>query len=134
MSNHTKAYEVLAESLTAQGLDVEAMKTAIKNHKIETPSWGYANSGTRFKAFPWPGAAVTTSQKMDDAAMVHKMTGIAPSVAIHIPWDVPEDGDYVAMRQYAAAQGVTIGAVNPNVFQDNEYKLGSLGNPDSGAQ
>lgn len=134
MSNHTKAYEVLVESLTAQGLDVEAIKSALKAQQIETPSWGYANSGTRFKAFPWPGAAVTTREKMDDAAMVHKMTGIAPSVAIHIPWDVPEDGDYTAMRQYAEDQGVRIGAVNPNVFQDNEYKLGSLGNPDSGAQ
>ena len=111
---------------------MEQVKTAIKNHQIETPSWGYANSGTRFKAFPWPGAAVTTRQKMDDAAMVHKMTGIAPTVAIHIPWDVPEDGDYDAMRQYAEDQGVDIGAVNPNVFQDDEYRLGSLGNPDPG--
>lgn len=134
MSNHTKAYEVLAEALTAQGLDVEAIKSALKAQKIETPSWGYANSGTRFKAFPWPGAAVTTRQKMDDAAMVHKMTGIAPSVAVHIPWDVPEDGDYTGLRQYAEAQGVKIGAVNPNVFQDNAYKLGSLGSPDPGAQ
>ena len=134
MSDYQAAYDVLAESLEAQGLDVEAIKTAIKNHKIETPSWGYANSGTRFKAFAWPGAAVTTREKMDDAAMVNKMTGIAPTVAIHIPWDVPEDGDYVAMRQYAQEQGVDIGAVNPNVFQANEYKLGSLGNPDSGVQ
>jgi len=134
MSNHTKAYGVLAESLAAEGIAVEAIKNALKAQKIETPSWGYANSGTRFKAFPWPGAAMTTRQKMDDAAMVHKMTGIAPSVAIHIPWDKPEDGDYTAMRQYAEAQGVKIGAVNPNVFQDVEYKLGSLGSPDPGAQ
>ncbi len=66
--------------------------------------------------------------------MVNKMTGAAPTVAIHIPWDKPEDGDYAAMRQYAEAQGVRIGAVNPNVFQDNEYRLGSLGNPDPGIQ
>ena len=134
MATTTKAYEVLAETLAADGIDIEAVKSALKAQKIETPSWGYANSGTRFKAFPWPGAATTTRQKMDDAATVHKMTGIAPSVAIHIPWDKPEDGDYTAMRQYAEAQGVTIGAVNPNVFQDVEYKLGSLGNPDTGAQ
>ncbi len=134
MSSHQAAYDVLADSLTAQGIDVEQVKSAIKQHKIETPSWGYANSGTRFKAFPWPGAAVTTRQKMDDAAMVNKMTGAAPTVAIHIPWDKPEDGDYAAMRQYAEAQGVRIGAVNPNVFQDNEYRLGSLGNPDPGIQ
>ena len=66
--------------------------------------------------------------------MVHKMTGIAPTVAIHIPWDKPEDGDYAAMRQYAAEQGVRIGAVNPNVFQDDEYRLGSLGNLDGGVR
>jgi len=134
MSNHTKAYEVLAEALAAEEIDIEVVKDALKAQKIETPSWGYANSGTRFKAFPWPGAASTTRQKMDDAAMVHGMTGIAPSVAIHIPWDKPEDGDYTAMRQYAQEQGVKIGAVNPNVFQDVEYKLGSLGNPDPGVQ
>lgn len=134
MSNYQAAYNVLVENLESQGLDVERIKTAIKNHKIETPSWGYANSGTRFKAFAWPGAAVTTREKMDDAGMVQKMTGIAPTVAIHIPWDVPEDGDYVAMRQYAQEQGVDIGAVNPNVFQADEYKLGSLGNPDPGIQ
>ncbi|OUC05238.1 sugar isomerase [Litorilinea aerophila] len=130
MQDHHAAYKLLAERLTAQGIDVERVKEAIKNHHIETPSWGYANSGTRFKAFPWPGAAVTTRQKLDDAAMVHKMTGIAPTVAIHIPWDKPEDGDYDAMRQYAEEQGIRIGAVNPNVFQDDEYRLGSFGNPD----
>lgn len=134
MSEYQSAYNVLVDSLEAQGIDVERVENAIKNHKIETPSWGYANSGTRFKAFPWPGAAVTTRQKMDDAAMVHKMTGIAPTVAIHIPWDVPEDGDYVAMRQYAQEQGVDIGAVNPNVFQDDAYRLGSVGNPDPGVR
>lgn len=134
MSAHTAAYELLAEELTVQGFDVEAIKEAIKNHHIETPSWGYANSGTRFKAFPWPGAARTTAEKLDDAAMVHKMTGIAPTVAVHIPWDKPEDNDYDAMNQYAQEQGVRIGAVNPNVFQDDEYRLGSLGNPDSGVQ
>jgi len=118
----------------ATAIDVEAVKAALKRQVIETPSWGYANSGTRFKAFPWPGAATTTRQKLDDAAMVHKMTGIAGSVAVHIPWDVPEDNDYVAMCQYAEEQGIRIGAVNPNVFQDEIYRLGSLGNPDSGAQ
>lgn len=134
MTNHKAAYQVLADALAAQGIDVEAVKSALKKQQIETPSWGYANSGTRFKAFPWPGAATTTRQKLDDGAMVHKMTGIAPSVAVHIPWDKPEDNDYVAMCQYAEDQGIRIGAVNPNVFQDEAYRLGSLGNPDSGAQ
>ncbi len=134
MSNHKAAYAVLTDTLTAQGIDVETVKATLKRQQIETPSWGYANSGTHFKAFPWAGAATTTRQKLDDGAMVHKMTGIAPSVAIHIPWDKPEDNDYVAMCQYAEDQGIRIGAVNPNVFQDEAYRLGSLGNPDSGAQ
>ncbi|MFN5676350.1 MAG: sugar isomerase, partial [Roseiflexaceae bacterium] len=127
-------YAALAESLDAQGLDVPAIKVALKAQRIETPSWGYANSGTRFKAFAWPGAARTTREKLDDAAMVHRMTGIAPSVAVHIPWDKPEDGDYTGMCQYAESRGITIGAVNPNVFQDDQYRLGSLGNPDRSIQ
>lgn len=134
MSHQQAAYELLAENVTAQGIDLEAVKTALQAQQIETPSWGYANSGTRFKAFAWPGAATTTRQKLDDAAMVHRMTGIAPTVAIHIPWDRPEDGDYAAMGQYAEAQGIRIGAVNPNVFQDDVYRLGSLGSPDPGVQ
>ncbi len=127
--NNRDQYKVLVEDLTRQGLDVDAIKAALKKQQIETPSWGYANSGTRFKNFPWPGAARNTREKIDDAAMVHKMTGIAPSVAVHIPWDKPEDGDYVGFHQYAEEQGIRIGAVNPNVFQDDEYRLGSLANP-----
>lgn len=134
MTNHRAAYELLAEQLAAQAIDIDATKVALKQQRIETPSWGYANSGTRFKAFAWPGAATTTRQKLDDAAVVHRLTGIAPSVAVHIPWDKPEDGDYAAMCQYAEAQGIRIGAVNPNVFQDDAYKLGSLGNPDGGVR
>jgi L-rhamnose isomerase/sugar isomerase len=129
-----REYDVLVERLGKQGIDAAQVKTALKAQKIETPSWGYANSGTRFKAFPWPGAAVTTRQKIDDAAMVNKMTGIAPSVALHIPWDKPEDGDYNAVRQYAHERGLALGAVNPNVFQDEIYRLGSFGNPDTGTQ
>lgn len=132
--SHASAYAVLAEQLAADGLNVEQIKAALKAQRIETPSWGYANSGTRFKAFPWPGAARTTREKLDDAATVHKYTGIAPTVAVHIPWDKPEDGDYVAMGQYAQSQGVRIGAVNPNVFQDEAYRLGSLGHPHSAAR
>lgn len=129
-----RGYAELCEDITANGLDVNAIKTALKAQHIETPSWGYANSGTRFKAFAWPGAARTTREKLDDAAMVHAMTGIAPSVAVHIPWDKPEDGDYAGMCQYADSKGITIGAVNPNVFQDDQYRLGSLGNPDPNVQ
>jgi L-rhamnose isomerase/sugar isomerase len=129
---YQEQYRLLIEALSQQGLDITTILNALKTQMIETPSWGYANSGTRFKNFSWPGAARTTREKIDDAAMVHRMTGIAPSIAIHIPWDVPEDGDYVGLRQYAEAQGIRIGAVNPNVFQDDEYRLGSLGNPKPG--
>ena len=127
--NHKAGYELLAETLDAQGISVEKVKDALKNQKIETASWAFANSGTRFKAFPHPGAAVTTDQKIDDAAMVNRLTGVAPTVALHIPWDVPKDGDYVAMSQYANSRGIQLGTINSNVFQDNAYKLGSVGNP-----
>lgn len=130
-TSSTAAYELLAETLDAQGLDLNQIKEALKQQKIETASWAFANSGTRFKAFPHPGAATTTRQKLDDAAMVQKLTGVAPSVALHIPWDKPEDNDYVAMYEYAQQQGIKLGAINSNVFQDDAYKLGSVGNPNS---
>jgi L-rhamnose isomerase/sugar isomerase len=95
--------------------------------RVETPSWGYGNSGTRFKVFAQAGAARTIEEKLSDAAMVNRLTGICPSVAIHIPWDRVDDWD--ALSQFAARQGVGIGAVNPNLFQDDDYMLGSLGNP-----
>jgi L-rhamnose isomerase / sugar isomerase len=121
------SYKQLAARLEAQGINVEAVKMALKNQHIETPSWGYANSGTRFKTFPWPGAARTTYEKLDDAAMVHQLTGVAPSVALHIPWDKVDD--FKVLKAYAKDKGIQLGAINPNVFQDEEYRLGSLGNP-----
>ena len=134
MNTYKKEYELFTERAAAQGLDLNKVKAALKAQVIETPSWGYANSGTRFQAFPWPGAAVTTSDKLNDAAMVHKMTGIAPSVALHIPWDKPENGDFSAMRQFAESLGLKLGAINPNVFQEHEYMLGSIANPDVAVQ
>ncbi len=129
---HQADYERLAEQLTAKGLDVEAVKAKLKTQHIETPSWGYGNSGTRFKVFPWPGAARTVHEKLADAAYIHKLSGIAPSVALHIPWDKTDDWD--ALKQYADDQGVAIGAINPNVFQDDQYKLGSICHPDPGVR
>ncbi len=128
-TSYRAAYGLLAETLDVQGLDINKVKDTLKKQKIETASWAFANSGTRFKAFPHPGAATTTRQKLNDAATVHKLTGVAPSVALHIPWDKPEDGDYTAMYQYAQQQGIALGAINSNVFQDNAYRLGSVGNP-----
>ncbi|WP_433872891.1 L-rhamnose isomerase [Saccharopolyspora sp. CA-218241] len=96
--------------------------------RIETPSWGYANSGTRFKVFAQPGVPRTVHEKIDDAATVHRFTGAAPSVALHIPWDAVED--YGALADHAAERGVRIGTVNANVFQDDAYRLGSVCHPD----
>jgi len=124
-----KAYEVLAEDLAGRGVDISAVKGSLKAQRIETPSWGYADSGTRFKVFTQPGAAQTTEQKLQDAAQVQKYTGIAPSVALHIPWDKVDD--YDALREYAEGLGLTLGAINPNLFQDDEYKLGSLTHPNA---
>src|SRR3954447_5765418 len=96
--------------------------------EIETPSWGYGNSGTRFHVYPWPGAARTARERIDDAALVHRLTGCCPSVALHIPWDAVDD--YPELARYAEAQGLRIGAINPNLFGDDAYRLGSLANPD----
>jgi L-rhamnose isomerase / sugar isomerase len=103
-------------------------KAALRQQSIETPSWAYGNSGTRFKVFAQEGIARTPFEKIEDAAQVHKFTGVAPSVAIHIPWDRVED--YEKLARHAQDCGVVLGAVNPNTFQEPEYRLGSVCNPD----
>jgi L-rhamnose isomerase / sugar isomerase len=108
--------------------DLTAVKTALRSQRIELPSWAFGNTGTRFKVFAQPGVPRTPQEKIDDAAQVHTFTGVAPTVAVHIPWDKVDD--YAALSQHAAAAGVAIGAVNANVFQDDDYKLGSVANPD----
>lgn len=91
---------------------------------IEVPSWAYGNSGTRFKVFGTPGMPRTVQEKIADAATVHRFTGLAPSVALHIPWDLVDDfGD---LKAYAVDLGVQLGTINSNTFQDDDYKLGSL--------
>ncbi|MCB1273161.1 MAG: L-rhamnose isomerase [Leucobacter sp.] len=95
---------------------------------IEVPSWAYGNSGTRFKVFGTPGTPRDPFEKISDAAQVHKVTGLAPEVAIHIPWDLVDD--YDALADHAAEQGVAIGTVNSNTFQDDDYKFGGLTNED----
>ena len=108
--------------------DLTAVKTALRSQRIELPSWAFGNTGTRFKVFAQPGVPRTPQEKIDDAAQVQKFTGVAPTVAVHIPWDKVDD--YAALSGHAAAGGVAIGAVNANVFQDDDYKLGSVANPD----
>jgi L-rhamnose isomerase/sugar isomerase len=108
--------------------DVTAVKTALKSHRIELPSWAFGNSGTRFKVFGQPGVPRTPFEKADDAAQVHRYTGVAPTMAVHIPWD--KVADYEALAAHAKRNGIAIGTVNANVFQDDDYKLGSICNPD----
>lgn len=128
MADHSIAYEALAAALAEKGTDVDAVKRALKSQRIETPSWGYGDSGTRFKVFHWPGAARDVHEKLADAAFVHRLTGVCPSVALHIPWDMTDD--WAALRQYAESLGLQIGAINPNLFEDDAYRLGSLCHPD----
>src|SRR5689334_24126874 len=96
---------------------------------IETPSWGYADSGTRFGVFPQPGRPRDTFEKLDDAAEVHRLTGTAGRVALHFPWDAVDD--YDELRADIESRGLQVGAVNPNLFQDPDYKLGSVTHPDA---
>ncbi|HJQ44793.1 MAG TPA: L-rhamnose isomerase [Amycolatopsis sp.] len=105
-----------------------AIKERLRTQRIETPSWAYGNSGTRFKVFAQPGVPTTVEEKIDDAARVHAFTGVAPRVALHIPWDKVDDYDRLA--KYAEDVGIRLGAINSNVFQDDDYKLGSVTNPD----
>lgn len=102
---------------------------ALRAQAIETPSWGYGDTGTRFKTFAYPGAARKVWEKIADAAVIHKLTGVAPRVALHIPWDKVDD--WAELKNFAEGLGIGIGAINPNVFQDEAYKLGSLGHPDA---
>src|SRR5881394_2803169 len=104
--------------------DVTAVKSALRAQRIELPSWAFGNTGTRFKVFAKPGTPRTPQEKIDDAAQVHRFTGVAPAVAVHIPWDRVDD--YPGLAAYARDQGVAVGTVNANVFQDDDYMLGSV--------
>ncbi|MET7985749.1 MULTISPECIES: L-rhamnose isomerase [unclassified Streptomyces] len=106
-----------------------AVKAALKTQAVETPSWAYGNSGTRFKVFAQPGVPRTPQEKLDDAAKVHEFTGAAPIVALHIPWDRTDD--YAALAKHAEERGLKLGAINSNTFQDDDYRLGSVCHPDA---
>jgi L-rhamnose isomerase/sugar isomerase len=109
--------------------ELAAVKAALKTQAVETPSWAYGNSGTRFKVFAQQGVPRTPQEKLEDAAQVHAFTGVAPTVALHIPWDKVED--YAALAKFAEERGVKLGAINSNTFQDDAYKLGSICHPDA---
>ena len=108
--------------------DRAAAKAALRAQVIETPSWGYGNSGTRFKVFAQQGVPRDPYEKLADAAQVHAATGVAPLVSLHIPWDrVP---DFGRLGEHAAELGVRIGMINSNTFQDDDYRIGSVCHPD----
>ncbi|MGW1625489.1 L-rhamnose isomerase [Streptomyces sp. NPDC002172] len=109
--------------------DLAAVKAALKTQAVETPSWAYGNSGTRFKVFAQQGVPRSPKEKLDDAAQVHAVTGVAPTVALHIPWDKVDD--YADLAKHAEERGLRLGAINSNTFQDDDYKLGSICHPDA---
>src|SRR4051794_9379321 len=105
-----------------------SVEAALAELEIETPSWGYGDSGTRFATFQQAGRPRDVFERLQDAAKVHELTGAAPAVALHFPWDAVDD--LGALRAHAEGLGLRIGAVNPNLFQDPDYKLGSIAHPD----
>lgn len=109
-----RAYALFEEQQKDRGISLSEAKEKLKALKIETPSWGYGDSGTRFKVFQQEGVPRDPFEKMEDASVVHKLTGICPSVAIHIPWDRVDD--YGKLKAHAEQLGLAIGAVNPNLF------------------
>jgi len=128
MRDYKTSYKILKSSLEEKGINVSKIEKKLTALKIETPSWGYSDSGTRFAIFKQKGAAKSVKEKIQDAAEVHKLTGICPSVALHIPWDITDNWN--ALLEYSLSLGIKPGAINPNLFQDPDYKLGSLCNPD----
>lgn len=123
-----KAYALFEAQQKERGIDLERVKEQLKSLKVETPSWGYGDSGTRFKVFQQEGVPRDPYEKFEDAAQVHKHTGMCPSVAVHIPWDKVDD--FADLKAHAEGLGLSVGAVNPNLFQDDDYKFGSVTNSD----
>ena len=128
MATADSDYHALSDRLAERGTDVAGVEAALGALAIETPSWGYGDSGTRFAVFPQPGRPRDVSERIADAAEVHRLAGTAPAVALHFPWD--EVDDLHELRDTVAAAGLRVGAVNPNLFQDPAYRLGSVTHPD----
>jgi L-rhamnose isomerase/sugar isomerase len=122
------SHDGLAAALAGGGEEIGRVEAALRAQRVETPSWAFGNSGTRFAVFAQPGVPRTPFEKLEDAAQVHRYTGIAPSVALHIPWDRVDD--FGELRESAEALGLRLGAINPNLFQEPQYRLGSVCNPD----
>jgi L-rhamnose isomerase/sugar isomerase len=112
-----------------QAAQFDQIAPLLEGQAIEVPSWAYGNSGTRFKVFGSPGTPRTVEEKLADAAQVHRFTGLAPTVALHIPWDKVDD--YDKLRRHAEDLGIRLGTINSNTFQDDDYKLGALTHTDA---
>jgi L-rhamnose isomerase / sugar isomerase len=109
----------------------EKVFRGLEEFRIELPSWGFANTGTRFGKFLQPAAATTIDEKFSDAGQVHLLTGVCPTIALHVQWDFPGGINSTnAIKQLAVQYRVQPGSINPNLFQDQQYKFGSFGNPD----
>ena len=110
-------------------MDTTSTTAALRQLQIETPSWAFGNSGTRFKVFAQPGVPRDPFEKIADAAQVHRFTGAAPTVSLHIPWDRVDD--FAELAKFAADHGVQLGVINANTFQDDDYRLGSVCHADA---
>lgn len=128
-----QSYAVLRDTLADRGIDIGAVKSAVKSFAVETPSWAYGDGGTRFHVFNQPGAARNILEKLHDAAFVHKLTGVTPSVAVHMLWDFV-DVSVAEAHKCARSLKLKIGAINPTLFEQPEYKYGSLGSPQKKAR
>jgi L-rhamnose isomerase / sugar isomerase len=127
----TRRYSSIPRGWRMQSHIAERVFDALEKFRIELPSWGFANTGTRFGKFIQPAAATTTEEKFSDAGEVQRLTGVCPTVALHVLWDCPKGVDSSdEIQQFARRYGVQPGSINPNLFQDQQYKYGSFGNPD----
>ena len=116
-------------------MDQDKLFTLMDDFRVETPSWGYADTGTRFGKFLQPAAASTVEEKLADAGHIHRLTGCCPSVAVHVLWDFAPGTDPAKVAALARQHGVRVGSINPNLFQDQVYKFGSAcsGDPEARA-
>ena len=119
----------MEKTVTSTAPDSRSARAVLRTQRIELPSWAFGNSGTRFKVFAQKGVPRTAYEKIDDAAQVNRYTGVAPTVALHIPWDKVDD--YADLARHAAEEGVALGTINSNTFQDDDYMLGSVCHPDA---
>ena len=115
---------------SAAAAHIDSVFAALDSFRIEVPSWGFANTGTRFGKFVQPAAATTIEEKFADAAQVNALTGASPTVALHVLWDLPGGvADVPRIQALEQKHGIRAGSINPNLFQDQVYKFGSICNP-----